>query len=119
MEIKIHTINKINISELISEDLIIKNIEDGTDLVGNLYYSESDSVVLYEQNIAPEFFDLKNKMAGEILQKFSNYRIRLAIVGDFTGYSSKSLKDFIYESNNGNQVNFVNSLEEAIKRLSN
>ena len=38
-------------------------------------------------------------MAGEILQKFSNYRVRLAIVGDFTPYSSKSIKDFIYESN--------------------
>ena len=41
-------------------------------------------MIIHEKNITPEFFDLKNRMAGEILQKFSNYRIRLAIVGDRT-----------------------------------
>lgn len=56
-------------------------------------------------------------MAGEILQKFSNYRVRLAIVGDFSKYTRKSIKDFIYESNNGKQVNFVPSIPDALKVL--
>lgn len=118
MEIKEHNINDIKIVEVNSDGFIIQNIEDGTDLMGNLYYQESDRVIIHEHNITPAFFDLKNKMAGEILQKFSNYRMRLAIVGDFTKYSSKSLQDFIYESNQGKHVNFVSSVEEAIKRLS-
>ena len=33
--------------------------------------------------------------------------MKLAIIGDFSGYTSKPLRDFIYESNNGNQVFFV------------
>ena len=37
-------------------------------------------------------------IAGDILQKFVNYGIKFAIFGDFTGYTSKPLKDFIYES---------------------
>ncbi|MDD4645730.1 MAG: DUF4180 domain-containing protein [Bacteroidales bacterium] len=49
-----------------------------------LYYHGFDRMIIHEKNITPEFFDLKNRMAGEILQKFSNYRIRLAIVGDRT-----------------------------------
>jgi len=57
-------------------------------------------------------------LAGEILQKFSNYRVRLAIVGDFSTFTSKSIKDFIYESNKGRHINFVSSLDEAIKVLS-
>lgn len=57
-------------------------------------------------------------MAGEILQKFSTYQVRLAIIGDFSKYTSKSLTDFIYESNKGKHINFVNSTTEALKILS-
>lgn len=117
MEINTHTVNQIKISELISGDLIIRGIEDGTDLVGNLYYSGYDRVIIHERNIIPAFFNLKNKMAGEILQKFSNYRIRLAIVGEFSDNSSESLRSFIYESNHGKQVSFVASLDQAIQKL--
>lgn len=56
-------------------------------------------------------------MAGEILQKFSTYRVRLAIIGDFSTITSKSLRDFIYESNQGKQVNFVASLNDALNVL--
>ena len=74
--------------------------------------------MLNEKNITPDFFDLKNGIAGEILQKFSTYRVRLAIVGDFSKYTSKSLNDFIFESNKGKHINFVTSTIEAIKILS-
>ncbi len=56
-------------------------------------------------------------IAGEILQKFINYHAKLAIIGDFSGYTSKPLKDFIYESNNGKDVFFVGSEQEAVERL--
>ncbi|MCF0065277.1 DUF4180 domain-containing protein [Dyadobacter chenwenxiniae] len=118
MEIKEHLINKIRIAEVISPDLIIHNIEDGKDLMGDLYYQGFDRIIIYQHNLTPAFFDLKSGIAGEILQKFSNYRIRLAIIGDFTIYTSKSLRDFIFESNNRKHVNFLTSPEEAIARFS-
>ncbi|WP_245598686.1 DUF4180 domain-containing protein [Sporocytophaga myxococcoides] len=74
--------------------------------------------MLYEKNITSTFFDLSSGLAGEILQKFSNYRIKLAIIGDFTAYPSKSLKDFMYESNKLGNINFVNSREDAQIKLS-
>lgn len=114
MEIKTHQTNNLTIAEIISKNIIIATIEDGTDLVGNLYYQGFDKVVLYEKNITPSFFDLKTRMAGEILQKFSNYKISLTIVGDFSKYKSKSLNDFIFESNKGSTVNFVSSIEEVL-----
>lgn len=41
------------------------------------------------------------------------------IVGDFSIYTSKSLKDFIYECNKGKKIFFFTSdVEQAIKRLS-
>jgi hypothetical protein len=118
MKIVTHDINDTKIAEVISEVVIIDKIEDGLDLLGNLYYQGFDKIVIHENNITPDFFDLKTGIAGEILQKFSNYRVRLAIVGDFSKYTSKSLNDFIYESNKGRHINFVTSTTEAIKILS-
>jgi hypothetical protein len=118
MNIESHTVNNIPIAEITSGEYIIEKEEDGLDLLGNLYYQGFDRIIVYEKNITPAFFDLKNGMAGEILQKFSNYRVRLAIVGDFSNYTNKSITDFIYESNNGKQVNFLKSLEEALGKLS-
>lgn len=83
----------------------------------NIYFQGFEKLIIYKHNITNDFFDLKNGMAGEILQKFSNYRIRLAIVGDFSEFDSKSLKDFIYESNQGKQINFLDSVSEALNKL--
>lgn len=118
MEIETHNVNGSKIAELISDDLIINTTEDGLNLLGNLYYQDFDKIIIHEKNITSDFFDLKNGIAGEILQKFSNYRVRLAIVGDFTKYSRKSVNDFIYESNKGKQVVFVSSVKEGLEILS-
>lgn len=118
MTIQSHEINTIKIAEVISDHMIIQSAQDGLDLMGNIYYQGFDKVILYEKNITPEFFDLKTKIAGEILQKFSNYRIGLFIIGDFDQYESKSLKDFIFESNKTKHVNFLKSLEDALDNLS-
>lgn len=118
MRIKEHIINKIKIAELISDDVIIYKNEDAFDLMGNLYYQGFDKIIIHKKNITSDFFDLKNKMAGEILQKFSNYRVRLAIIGDFSEYTKKSIKDFIYESNNGKQINFLPTVDKALEILS-
>lgn len=78
MTIKSHNINDIKIAEVIADEILIQSAQDGLDLMGNIYYQGFDKVILYEKNITPDFFDLKTKIAGEILQKFSNYRIGLA-----------------------------------------
>ena len=118
MQIISHTINNIPIAEITSDKPVIEKSEDGLDLLGNVYYQGFDRMIVHAPNINPAFFELKNGMAGEVLQKFSNYRMRLAIVGDFSAYTSKSITDFMYECNNGKQVNFLSSVEEALQKLS-
>lgn len=118
MQITTHTINTTPIAEISAEGFIIEKEEDGLDLLGNVYYQGFDRIIIHAENITPAFFDLKNGMAGEILQKFSNYRVRLAIVGDFSAYTGKSITDFMYESNNGKLINFLGSVEEALEKLS-
>lgn len=101
-----------------SQDIVFHTAEDAAELLMNCLYQDSDSIIVYKYNLPPAFFDLKTKLAGDILQKFSTYNGRLAIIGDFSKYESKSLQDFIYESNKQGRINFVASLEEAQAALS-
>ena len=114
MVIKTHHQEEKQVAEIVSDEIIIRSAEEALDLMGNLYYQGFDKIILYQENLSPEFFDLENGMAGEILQKFSNYRMQLAVVGDFSGHTRKSVRDFIYESNQGRQVNFVSTVAEAL-----
>ncbi|MGB0177867.1 MAG: DUF4180 domain-containing protein, partial [Owenweeksia sp.] len=77
--IEIHTINDIQVAEITSDQLVIRQTEDGLNIIGNTRYQGAHAVILNEQNISPEFFDLSTGMAGEILQKFSTYQLRLFI----------------------------------------
>jgi hypothetical protein len=117
MQIEIVNINGIQIAVLKSNNIEITEIQDALDLMANCNYLGAYKIIVREKNILPAFFDLKTGLAGEILQKFSTYKVQLAIVGDFTKYSSKSLRDFIYESNKTGQIYFVNSVEEAKEKL--
>ncbi len=117
MQFLTHSIDQVSIAEVLGEGMLITSTQDAVDLLGNLYYQDLDRVILHEKHLSPDFFDLKNGIAGDILQKFSNYRVRLAIVGDFEKHDSKSVRDFIRESNRGRQLSFVSSLEEALNVL--
>lgn len=105
------------IALIVSNDTIINTTQDAVDLLMNCRYQGADSIILHEHNLPVEFFYLKTGLAGDILQKFSTYGSRLAIVGDFSKHESKSLRDFIYESNKGRRINFVSSVEEAVNAL--
>jgi hypothetical protein len=96
--------------EYISEEVLINNVQDALDLMAN---TPSAYLILYEKNFNKEFFDLNTGILGEILQKFTNYKVRLAIIGDFEKFKSKSLRDFIYESNKNGEYLFVDSIEKV------
>jgi hypothetical protein len=118
MKINTIKIGENNIAELLSDNIEISKAQDAVDLMGNCFNSNTRKIIIYEKNIIPSFFDLKTRIAGEILQKFVNYNFKIAIIGDYSKYQSNVLKDFIYESNKQGEINFVNSIEEAKEKLS-
>lgn len=118
MNIKTHIVNRKKIAEIESNEILIRNADDSLDLLGNIYYQGFESLILYRRQISPEFFHLQNGMAGTILQKFSNYRIPLAIVGDFGDLPGNSIHQFISESNKTGNINFIPTLHEALHKLS-
>jgi hypothetical protein len=117
METEILEFKGEKITILKSEGILIREVQDALDLLADSSYYGSRRIVIAENQLIPDFFDLKSGIAGEILQKFSTYNVHLAIIGDFSKYPGRSLRDFIFESNKIGRVNFVSTLEEAKERL--
>lgn len=99
------------------ENFIISCTQDAVDLLGEAGSKDCSRIIIYESNLHHDFFKLATGLAGDILQKFSNYRFKLAIIGDFSKYKSKSLQDFIRESNKGNAVFFADDIDIALFKL--
>lgn len=119
-----YTLEKINIHNrdiavIYSENVQLSCVQTTLDFMMTIYYDTGHrALIINKEAIIEEFFDLSSRIAGDILQKFVNYQFKLAIVGDFSMYSSQALKDFIYECNRGREICFVNSLDEAYNKMS-
>jgi hypothetical protein len=111
--------NGIPIAVVHSETAVITDGQSALDFMMNVQYDTgSHAIAINKEALSEDFFILSTGVAGEGLQKFINYRFRLAIVGDFPGYTSKPLKDFMFECNNGTSIFFVSSESQAMEKLS-
>ncbi len=118
MTIRTTTKNGVVCAIVESTTVVITDVESALDvLMSAKYDAGTKNIVMDKKLITEDFFILSRGLAGEILQKYINYGGRIAIWGDYSGYTSKPLKDFIYESNKGKDVFFAATEEEAIAML--
>ncbi len=111
--------NNIEIAVVNSNEILITDVQSALDFMMTVQYETgSNRIIMNKSAICDDFFHLSTKLAGEILQKFITYHVKLAIIGDFSVYTSKSLKDFIYECNKGKDIFFLPDENQAIKMLS-
>lgn len=117
MKIIIHKIR--NISIAVPEEMPdpVSSTQEMLDLMADAHYRGARKLMLRSEQLHEDFYNLKTGMAGEFLQKFSNYYMQLAVVGDFSAYNNKSFRDFMRECNQGRQIFFVETTDEAIKYL--
>lgn len=108
-----------NIAAVSGNEILIEDVQSALDLIATVHYETGcDRIMINKSQLSEDFFDLKTRLAGEVLQKFINYRVKIAIIGDFSVYPSRSLQDFIYECNSGSDFFFLSSEQEAIEKLS-
>ena len=101
-----------------TDEVVIKDTSSALDLLmAARYEAGADRIAIAKEFVIDDFFILSSGIAGEILQKYVNYQMKIAIYGDYSGYTSKPLHDFIYESNKGHDFFFVETREEAIRKL--
>ncbi len=119
MKIEKITYKNTEIAHIKSEEPIITDAQSAIDLMMTANYEAgTKNIAISKDLIVNEFFILSSGLAGEILQKFINYKFRIAIYGDYSKYTSKPLKEFIYESNSGRGVFFTENLQTALELLS-
>ena len=118
MQIETLTQNNVTIAHILANEIVISNSETAIDLIMNVQYQTGvKNIAISKDLIIDRFFILSTGIAGEILQKIVNYRFRIAIYGDYSTYTSKPLQDFIYESNQGDNIFFTENLTTAIEKL--
>jgi len=118
MVIKIVEVNSNKIAVVNSDEPIITDGQSALDFAVNIGCEHNcHNLAVNKGAVAEDFFRLSTGVAGEVVQKLVNYEYRLAIIGDFSGYTSKPLRDFIYESNNGKHIYFVANVDEAVRKL--
>ena len=101
-----------------SNEIVITDAQSALDVLMSAKYDiGTKNIVVDKKLITEDFFILSKGLAGEILQKYVNYGGRIAIYGVYSHYTSKPLKDFMYESNKGKDVFFVTTRDEAVEML--
>ena len=97
----------------------LRTDRDAVELIGEAYGQEAGWIIIPTERFEDDFFQLRTRIAGEIISKFVWYRVRVAIVGDISRHTeaSASLRAFVSESNRGDQVWFLANIEEFGNRL--
>lgn len=118
MNIEHLQMNNTDIAVVSADEKLIVDTQSALDMAMTVQYeTHASRIALAKELISDDFFVLSTGLAGEILQKMINYQVKLAIYGDYSHYTSKALRDFIYESNNGKDFFFVATKEEALQKL--
>lgn len=118
MSIEKITQNGKTVAVITSNGKVMTDVQSALELImAAKYEADTNLIAIDKSAVAEDFFILSRGLAGEILEKFITYQAKLAIYGDYSRYTSKPLKDFIYESNKGKDIFFVSAKDEAIERL--
>jgi hypothetical protein len=97
----------------------LRSERDAVEVIGEAAAQGSITAIIPAERLDDDFFRLRTRVAGEFIQKFVTYGVRLVIAGDISTYlnESSALRDFVIESNRGRHIWFAASIDEAIARL--
>ncbi len=109
MKLQLNASTKPHSADLISDAVVVHDLNSGLDLIGQASFIGAQHLVTTKAQFSDAFFDLRTGLAGEILQKFVNYQLKLTIKGEWQTVESNALRDFIRECNRGNWISFAAS----------
>ncbi len=117
--ITLQTIHDVPALMCAPEGEAIADEQDALDLIGDAGYHGAEWVVIPAERLGEDFFRLRTRVAGEIIQKFANYRVGMAVIGDISRHTAASdaLQDFVRECNRGRQTWFLTDIGELKDRL--
>lgn len=103
--------------ELISTDNLLSTENDALDLIALCWEHETHYLMVHYAALSEDFFKLKTIVAGNIIQKFINYGIKVAAIIPQKIIQKGRFKEMAMETNKGNHFRMYGSNEEAEKWL--
>ncbi len=119
MDLQCYDLHGVRVAEFPKIGDQLRTDRQAIDIISEASRCQPELIVIPIERFAGEFFDLKTRVAGEVLQKFVTYRKRVVILGDISARlkESSSLRDFVYECNAGREIWFMKSLDELDQKL--
>lgn len=105
------------IAECLPEGGLVTDEKSALDLVAICGEEGTDLILLHHSNLSPDFFDLKTRLAGNVLLKLSNYRIHAAAVIPPEMIGNGRFYEFVIETNRRNDFRVFENREDAITWL--
>jgi Domain of unknown function (DUF4180) len=114
-----YELHRIRVVELTPDGAPLRNGRDAVDAIAAASPWRPEIIVIPIERFDPDFFRLRTGIAGQVIQKFITYRLRLVIMGGISTHQreSSALREFVYESNRGSHVWFVTRLDELSRAL--
>ncbi|MEU9300978.1 DUF4180 domain-containing protein [Streptomyces sp. NPDC048269] len=115
----LQTINDVPVLVYEAEGEALAGEREALDCIGDASYQGARWVVIPAARFDETFFRLSTRVAGEIIQKFVQYRMGIVVLGDISSHTAASpaLRDFVRECNRGRQTWFLADLGELRERL--
>ncbi|WP_328498416.1 DUF4180 domain-containing protein [Streptomyces sp. NBC_00414] len=115
----LRTIHDVPVFLCAAEGEPIGSERDALDVIGEASYQGARWAVVPAERLDETFFKLSTRVAGDIVQKFANYRLGLVVLGDISRHTadSSALRDFVRECNRGRQTWFLADAEELEERM--
>lgn len=97
--------------------LLLRDEQDALDLLTACGEHQAPRLLLDEENLAEDFFQLRTGLAGKILLKFSNYAVKVAAIFPPERVKRGKFRDMVLETNRGNEFRVFSEREKAVEWL--
>lgn len=99
------------------DDYKISSEQDVLDVISVCFETGINSIIMDGEILSDEFYDLSTKLLGIALQKFINYRVRIAFIIDEEKALSDRFKELVSELNKAANFRVCYTVENAEKWL--
>ena len=119
MPLRFYELHGVRVLECAADEKRLRTYNDAVEIIGKSFENRATLVLIPAECLDDEFFQLRTRIAGELIQKFVQYGRRLAIVGDISRHlaESSALRAFVLEANRGKEVWFLATRKELDQRL--
>lgn len=99
--------------ECASAERLLRTEKDALDLIAASFENDTPLMIIHEEALSEDFFNLRTGLAGAVLQKFMNYHIKVAAIISSEEKINDRFREMSLEANKGNDFRVYKNIAEA------